>query len=284
VRVVFSDESGIGSEDQLVTVIAAIMLNLDKQCDPLIADIEEILADVFRDPGKATDYEIHGDRLARDLKSGREKGKYSKELLHRLLLLPAKHQFPIFYGATERAGYKKQEEYLKGLRRSLSKALRHAVNIDPTFGDCLRHTNAYVTTSGEKILWIHDQAGRLTTAKHFELAAYRLQEIIQTHASKALVDVRPKPLSFGVGRAGPSLRTFGLHIADAIYFGDSANSRLLQLADLCCSVITAHILATYEYVDKGHKKTVLSSFYRLIQSQVVNDGTPPALSKWRRWF
>jgi hypothetical protein len=284
VRVVFSDESGVGSEDQLITVIAAIMVNLDKQWDLLIADIEEILADVFKDAGKATEYEIHGDRLAKDLKSGREKGKYSEELLHRLLLLPAKHQFPIFYGATERAGYEKQEEYLKGLRRSLSKPLRHGVTIDPTFGDCLRRANDYVNTSSEKILWIHDHAGRLTTAKHFELLAYRLQEIIQAHAPKSLVGGSPKPLTFGVGRAGPSLRTPGLHVVDAIYFGDSANSRLLQLADLCCSVITAHLLATYEYAAKGHKKTVLSSFYRLIQNQVVSDGTPPALSKWRRWF
>lgn len=226
----------------------------------------------------------YGQRLARDLRSGREKGKYANELLHRLLLLPARHQFPIFYGATDRAGYKKQEGYLTELRRSLSRALQHVVSIDPTFGDCLRRVNTYVSHSDEKILWIHDHAGRLTTAKHFELAAYRLQEIIQAHAPNSLAGESPKPLRFGIGKAGVALRIPHLHIADAIYFGDSTNSRLLQLADLYCSVITAHLLAMYEYVDKKHNKTVLSSFYRFIQGQVVNDCTPPALSRWRPWF
>jgi hypothetical protein len=74
------------------------------------------------------------------------------------------------------------------------------------------------------------------------------------------------------------------HIADTIYFGASSDSRALQLADLCCSVITAHLRVTYDYNRQKQPRRELAPYYSLISRQVVNDGTPPALSRSRRWF
>jgi hypothetical protein len=68
-----------------------------------------------------------------------------------------------------------------------------------------------------------------------------------------------------------------------VYFGDSANSRLLQIADLCCSVITAHLLVTYGYVSNSKDKRMLAPFYPLIQGQIVGHGVPPKFSKMRVW-
>jgi hypothetical protein len=97
VRVVFSDEAGVGSKkDEPITVIAGLLLNLDTQCEPLVSDIEDILTDVFKDAGRATEYEIKGGRLSDDLKSGREKGKYAKELVSPTRVATEKPSVPNF--------------------------------------------------------------------------------------------------------------------------------------------------------------------------------------------
>jgi hypothetical protein len=53
-----------------------------------------------------------------------------------------------------------------------------------------------------------------------------------------------------------------LQIADTIYFADMAESLPLQLADVCCSVITNHLL----------KRPEAEPFYEIIREQVVHSG------------
>jgi Protein of unknown function (DUF3800) len=51
-------------------------------------------------------------------------------------------------------------------------------------------------------------------------------------------------------------------LVDTIYFGDSHESLALQLADVCCSVITQHLIGR----EDG------TQFYQLIRGQVITDG------------
>jgi Protein of unknown function (DUF3800) len=282
-KVIFSDESGVGSEaEEPITVITALMLDLDSQWEPLISDVETTLATTLKGPGQATGYEIKGDRLSKDLRSGRGYREQATQILNGLLSLPTKHQFPIFYGSFDRAGFKKVEDYLKGLRHSLRKVLQASVRVDPAFGEALHHVNTYTDTSvpKEKVLWIHDRNSGVVS-KNVELAYLRLQGIARMQHEQ----LREKgSITFGGGRAGFSIPSSNIHIVDTIYFGNSVDSRLLQLADLYCSIITSHLLVTYGYFGKTHKTAVLAPFYSLIAGQVVNDGVPPALSKNRSWF
>jgi hypothetical protein len=95
--------------------------------------------------------------------------------------------------------------------------------------------------------------------------------------------VRNRQITYGIGKAGFSIQTHEIRIIDTVYFGDSANSRLLQFADLCCSVIAADLLVTHEYVKPDEKYVTLAPFYPLIQEGVVNDGVPPLYSRKRMW-
>ncbi|MGO9265030.1 MAG: hypothetical protein ACLQBA_09115 [Candidatus Binataceae bacterium] len=59
-----------------------------------------------------------------------------------------------------------------------------------------------------------------------------------------------------------------LKIVDAIYEGNSARSRALQLADVCCSTIRLHLLKT----------AIAEPFYKLIRIQIFNGDEQPYFS------
>src|SRR6266446_8260285 len=70
VRVVYSDESGVGSErDEPLTVIAGLMLNMDSQWHPVLESIEDVLANCVGEEKIAT-YEIRGRNLYHKIKIG----------------------------------------------------------------------------------------------------------------------------------------------------------------------------------------------------------------------
>jgi hypothetical protein len=103
-RVVFSDDSGLSGVSEPITVAAAVMFDIDGQWDPFISDVESMMGDVLKDPGKAADRELKGDKLARDLRSGRGRRSEAEALLTGALSLLAKHNIPVFYGSVDRAG------------------------------------------------------------------------------------------------------------------------------------------------------------------------------------
>jgi hypothetical protein len=87
---------------------------------------------------------------------------------------------------------------LKTLKQPLARVLQKSVRIDPAFGEVLLRVNTYVNTFAkkEKMLWIHDNAGRLQVPKNFELAFMRALEMahISYESKNGLMTV-------GVGKA-----------------------------------------------------------------------------------
>lgn len=284
-RVVFSDES-VSDEIEIVT---AIILNLDAQHDPLVGDIEAILTDVFKNAAKATAFELKGKRLAADLRNGlKDEARYAAELLPQVLSLSCRHQFPIFYGAYDRNGFKKVEDYLNGFVRPYTKIWKESLHPDPAFGECLSRVNKYASNScpKDKLLWIHDNAGHKMASKRVVLAQHRFFELLRMYPPTLTPEgelIPPSVTSFGIGPAGYAIQTPQMRVVDTIYFGDSKNSRLLQFADLCCSVIRSHLLVAHEYIEKDDNRGVLARFYSFIQDAVQNDGVPPMFSKARPW-
>lgn len=282
VRAVFSDESTT-KNDQPITVVAGILLNLDTQCDPLINDIEAALAAAYGNEGRSTFHEMKGSKLARDLRTGREEGQHAAAVLDRVLPLVHSHQFTIFYGALDHQGYVRSKEYYEGLRQPLGVIWGAGMRPDLAFAECLIRVNRYVSTfvPPEKVLWIHDNAGPMTIAKYAELQFYRSIEVIHTYLN---FEANKRQITYGIGKAGLTLPTPNIRIADTIFFGDSASSRLLQYADLCCSVISAHLLVAHGYIGANDTSATLASYYSLIQDSVASDGSAPMLSRARSSF
>jgi Protein of unknown function (DUF3800) len=279
VRAIFSDESTASGNGSQITVVAGILLNLDTQCDPLIQDIETALADAFGSEGRSTDWEIKGSQLAKALRNGRKKDD-AKAALTGILPLTFAHQFRVFYGAVDHAGFEKTRPYYDGLRKEFKRIWPTGVRSDLAFAECLMRVNRYVSKCApkEKVLWIHDNAGSMTIAKYVELQLQRTIAVSQMYLNH---EKGVKEIKFGSGKAGITLNTPNIRIADTIFFGDSASSRLLQFADLCCSVIAAHLLVAHGYVEASNKDVILASYYPLIQDSVDNDGVAPLLSRAR---
>jgi len=78
------------------------------------------------------------------------------------------------------------------------------------------------------------------------------------------------------GMAVPQMPDFDnrpLRVIDTIYFGDLHESLALQLADVCCSTITRHLLGEPE----------AEPFYNIIRQQVITDNSLIRYSDgWKR--
>lgn len=254
VRVVYSDESGTGNiRVEPITVVAAVMLNMDSQWEPVSKDLRMIVNDNAARPFLRHGREFKGSRL---LKMAPKHAK-AREILQAVLEVTSRHRVPIFYAAVDRIGFKREladpsvsTEQSLVLGRQFRTARKNA---DATRADilayvmCLRKVEHYVhaTMPREKVLWIADR----TSGERPIKGALRLLDYYEA----VLNDLPGRPL----------------HIVDTVYFGDSDESGALQLADVCCAVIRAHL----EGKDPEH-------FYNLIRMSVVSDGLRPAF--WER--
>jgi hypothetical protein len=255
VRVVYSDESGVGSEkDEPLTVVAALMLNIDSQWHPLLDSIESTLQSILGREDIST-YEIKARLLYHQI--GRDEPT-AKALMAALMTLLHKHLVPVFYGAVDRAGYLyfMREIFIRSVYSThAEERLKHVRPTLGAFGEalklCINRVDSFVHTAlpDEQVLWIHDK-GKYDDAAKRELANVR---------------------GFGASELGSLLRE-GLegyleqsHIVDTIYFGNSRESRALQLADACCSTITRYL--------RGD--AIAAPYYALLKQQVVNDGARP---------
>jgi len=255
VRVVYSDESGVGSEhDEPLTVVAGLMLNIDSQWHPLLESIEQTLRRILRKKDVSR-YEIKARNLYHQI---RRNDRKAKALMSALMRIPQQHLVPVFYGAIDRAGYMyfMREVYSRSVYRTNPEGRMKLVRptLD-TFGQaltqCIGRVDSYVHTAfpAEQVLWIHDR-GRY-----------------DDDAKRQLKRVR----SIGASELGSLFRQMGegflerSHVVDTIYFGNSRESRALQLADACCSTITRHL--------RGDP--VADPYYELLKQQVVNDGNRP---------
>jgi Protein of unknown function (DUF3800) len=129
----------------------------------------------------------------------------------------------------------------------------------------------------EQILWIHDHRER------------EEQEQTKTGLdwTRAVKQQGWDPTSIGwnstmlkyVGQNQSSVR-----IADAIYFGHSRDYLALQLADVCCSTVTLHLVESL-YPDTLAMRSwrpLVGPFYEIIRNGVMNDGTPPSYREWTK--
>ena len=65
------------------------------------------------------------------------------------------------------------------------------------------------------------------------------------------------------------LQTGPSRIADTVYFGSSHESIALQLADVCCSTITLHLL------ERDYNRTpTVGPYYEIIRESILNQGAP----------
>ena len=239
VRVVYSDETGTGSEkDEPNTVVTAILFNMDSQWVQVAADLDAI----------SYTLEFKGRQLYRDLRSGRHED-VAANTLRKILAIPARHRFPIFYGAINRAEFR--DVILTGPRLE-DPMLRIPPNsLSAAFDHCFERIDTYAHTllPGEQILWIADQSQYERIVKEGHVWFDRMKQT--------------DPDLFGYPRS--DIEPHRSHIADTIYFANSRESRALQLVDVCCSTISLKL--------QGH--IVGSQYYELIRKQVVNDGVPP---------
>jgi len=211
VRVVYSDETGTGSVvEEPLTVIAALMMNLDSQWEPVYRDLEAVRP--------KPEFEFKGAKLFRDLRNGRKRAA-ADTILRGILSIPARYHIPIFYAAIDRVGYEKRP--VRNVGDEASKPYDMALIF------CLRsvHTYVYTLLPQERVLWIADKSGS------YEDVSRHAREFIERLARHS-----PEDLNSGVKEMKPHAS-----FVDTIYFGDSKQSAALQLADVCCSAISLHL-------------------------------------------
>lgn len=246
VRVVYSDETGTGStEKEPFTVVTAIMINMDSQW----ANVSNDIADIR--PFKR---EFKGQRLYRDLRSGRHRPD-ADAILRQMLAIPKKRHLPLFYGAVDRARFKELRpnvmNWLPAAERKVPPNL--ASEVVSAFDHCMGKIDTYVHTllPGENVLWIADKS------QYDEL----LRNGRTWFDSLKIIDWN----AVGIPAVSDTeIEPHRAHIVDTIFFGASHDSRALQLADVCCSTINLH-LRNVEYAE---------SYYQLIRSQIVNEDPP----------
>jgi hypothetical protein len=236
VRVVYSDETGTGSDKEPFTVIVGVMFNMDSQWIPVSEQIGNI-ADLLSSQRTA---EIKGRLLYKKLRSGRTE-PYTT-ILARLHQIAPKNRLQIFTGIVNR----------KGMLRDIGRLMKMPTITDHSiaFGECLKAVDDYVATMlpKEKVLWISDKSGKEEPNLKDALEWQRLSRRIDLTKAVPELNLPEQPES------DPS------RIVDTVYFGDSIESRPLQLADVYCSTVALHI--------RNH--AAARPYFQMIRPQIIN--------------
>jgi hypothetical protein len=159
VKVVYSDESGTGGDlkKEPITVVAAMLLNIDSQWIPVRDAVEGALRKVYGlSDSQMSRYAIKGKNLYHKIERGDSK---AMELVARLMAIPKQKRVPIWYGAVDRDGYYYQMENLH-LRDFNYKDAIPPFRI--AFEQCINRVDGIMRSMfpDEQVLWIHD-AGSL---------------------------------------------------------------------------------------------------------------------------
>jgi hypothetical protein len=231
------------------------MLNVDSQWHPLLESIENTLRAILgvEDISK---YEIKARNLYHRIRRG---DPTAKALMSALMKIPSQHLVPVFYGAVDRAGYIyfMREIFSRSVYRERAEERMEDVRppmdtFGQAFAQCIGRVDSFVHAifPAEQILWIHDK-GRYDDGAKFQLGNVRAlgASEIGSHFREVLDD-------YYLERS---------HVVDTIYFGDSRESRALQLADACCSTITRQL--------RGDPDA--DPYYELLKPQIANDGSRP---------
>jgi uncharacterized protein DUF3800 len=228
-RLVYSDEAGIGDvKIEPIVVVAAIAIHGDDQSGPIEKEIQGIMDDLV--PKKSHDtFEFRASRLFSHLSKGN-----NEQILRRFLAIIPNHLLPISTGAANRVLMKENaakyslpwhEHYPQNMAFLLC-----AMGIEELFRQQFPE---------ERALWIADE----TRAK------LRLQASLRTYQRESILS--------------KSSRSRFDHIIDTIYFGDSKQSRFIQLADVCNFFVKRHAM----------KDRSAERFYDLIKSRILGGET-----------
>ncbi len=259
VRVVYSDESGVGDGKEPITVVTGIVINMDKVWEEVQERLEDILQktpNILLEEKRKT-FVLKGRLLYSILRKRRtlpELATGAETLLHRVLAIPVDCCISIFYGAIDRKKYERSEKK-RGLSEREKKAIgQDATTYDLAFDQCLRKVeNIARSFTNEKILWIAEQSD-----KQREPSTRMLHRV---HGLRVESDGESPNLN----------RPHQSPIADTIYFGDPIASVALQLADVICSTVTLYLL------EKHYRwRPVATPFYKFIEGNVI-EATPPML-------
>jgi Protein of unknown function (DUF3800) len=251
VRVVYSDETGTGSEaNEPFAVVVAAMFNLDSQWNPIGRAIGRLLQR-HRFHGR----ELKGRRLYKSLR--RTGDQAVANLLIGLHCLASDFRLQLFVGAVSRADFKTLEPSLGESGITANAA---------AFGECLNAVDRYMwaTWPRQQVLWIADRSGEDDKLK----AALAWQRTLQ------LVDLREAFPALNLPPPAGSSK-----IADTIYFGHSHESRALQLADVYCSTVALYLQDEF----LGQRNAASRALFGILRPNIINYVAPLFLGLANDW-
>ena len=255
VKVVYSDESGVGAKDELLTVVTAIIINMDEQwhlIEPAFAKITADLPENLLEDGRAVKGRILYGAIRKDI----PETSVARDALESVLAITASLKIPIYYGAVERAGFTKYHSRIRTAEYE-----QRMTDYDVAFEQCLTNVDNTVSTllPKERLLWIADRSdSQREPSSKSTLETYRLLRLKRRIGRKAKERI-----------VIPSAQQQAICIADTVYFGNSKESVALQLADVCCSTITLHLLSSWY-----KRKPIAEDFYEIIRPQVITEVMP----------
>ena len=205
-RIVYSDEAGVGDGAvEPITVVAAIVVHADSQAEPIEHAVDQILLDLIP-PEERETFEFKANKLF----ARRDKGN-NEQRLRRLLGLIDTFELPIAHGAAHRVNVKQDR---------LEKQIPWDEHIPQNIAFMLAATGVETLMRewhpSEKALWIADETR----------ARVLMKPSLKTYQQRALLPTE-KATQFS-------------HIMDTVYFGDSKESRFIQLADVCSFFLKQH--------------------------------------------
>ncbi len=205
-RIVYSDEAGVGDEkEEPILVVAAFLVHPDQQW-PWVKQAADALLYKYVPTESRESFEFKASRLFAQLGKGN-----NEPLLRELLEFIPTWQLPIFWGAVNRVGMK--ADYAeKGLPCGTDQMQNLA------FANAAIMVEAFMQQflPAERALWIADET-RARIEMRMSLRRYQKDALIP----------------------GEYMTKFD-HIIDTVFYGSSRDSLGIQLADACNFVIKRH--------------------------------------------
>jgi hypothetical protein len=237
VRVVYSDESGLGGlEAEPLTVVTAICINVDEHWDAIERELTDVIYAIPSRKLLAKGSELKGRKL---FKSLRRRIPGAEEALKATLSVAIRQKVPIFFAAIDRQGFRRFRQQPILLKSATPR------NAEETaFSECVRRVEQHVSAflPKERVLWISDHGSH--------------EPSFQAGLTRTKVNEEA-----WLPYSGKNVAS---HIVDTVYFGHSDHSLALQLADVCCSTISLWLL------EKWYGWPVLATpFYEMIETQIA---------------
>ena len=242
-RCVYLDEAGLGDErDEPITVVAAVLVDADRQWRLLEADIQNIIETLVPQPSRRG-FEFH----AKELFSGSKSFPWSKAIRHAILAefvaLFQKHGLPILTGASLRAQIRQLLE--TGDKKIAQKHL-----------DLAAHNFAFLDATGKVDFLLRTVAPDEVGMCFADETIFQREDWLRT------------TLDFFRKMSLTGIQTDRFeHLVDTLYFAASHESLGLQLADSAAFLFKRHLM--------GKKDS--EPFYKMIEPCVMLKSGPHLL-------